>query len=514
MHKVMLVDDEMFVREGMKTLIDWERCGYRICGEAHNGEQALREAAKLCPDLIVTDIRMPGIDGLELIQRVSRSGQTGTKFIVVSGYNDFFYAQQSIKYGVCDFLLKPIDKREFEQSLLRIAEVLNQEKETRKKQQAEFLFYEWVTGKKGTSLMEMGDWGVSSSILSGYAIIEINGKADMVHLAADAAYKTKIKEIYHRVVKQPIHFPIYEHGRQRYGLLFIGDGKEEIRHNLYRFAEQLVNVPLDVTIFVSALASPVDRLQERIREAGEALRYKYANDDRIIFYEQVKEITLSYPSVDDGQIQTLVEYIEEARLEQLMTAMKDLFAQFRARRLPAEAVQTFILYFVQKALQLVKRAGACEEQLTTLPRVLECQDYPFRLEELRKRVMDFAVECCWVVEEQRKPLSLCEIHKIKRYIEEHYAENISLKSIAKQFYMNPVYLGQLFKKTYGFYFKEFLLQLRIGQAKKLLRTTNLRIYEVAEKVGFGSVDYFVTQFEKMEGLTPSEYRKKSTRSVL
>ncbi|WP_230982687.1 hypothetical protein [Geobacillus sp. Y412MC52] len=274
--------------------------------------------------------------------------------------------------------------------------------------------------------------GGSSSILSGYAIIEINGKVDMVHIATDAAYKTKIKEIYHRVVKQSIHFPIYEHGRQRYGLLFIGDGEEEIRHNLYRFSEQLANVPLDVTIFVTAFASPVDRLQERIREAGEALCYKYVSDERIVFYEQVKEITLSYPSVDDGQCQTLVEYIEEARLEQLMTAMKDLFAQFRARRLSAEAVKTFVLYFVQKALQLVKRAGACEEQLTTLPRVLECQDYPFRLEELRKRLMDFAVECCWIVEEQRKPLSLCEIHKI--YIEEHYAENISLKSIAKQFY--------------------------------------------------------------------------------
>jgi len=128
--------------------------------------------------------------------------------------------------------------------------------------------------------------------------------------------------------------------------------------------------------------------------------------------------------------------------------------------------------------------------------------------ELKRLLSSFLLECASFVCKLRKEYAKGGIQKIKAYIEAHYNENISLKSIASVFYMNPVYLGQLFKKTYGLHFNEFLLQLRIGEAKKLLRQTDCRVYEIAEKVGFGSADYFVTRFEKLERMTPTEYRNK------
>ena len=120
--------------------------------------------------------------------------------------------------------------------------------------------------------------------------------------------------------------------------------------------------------------------------------------------------------------------------------------------------------------------------------------------------MTFAEESGRYIANLRKRQQGGDIPKIRSYIEANYQENISLKSIAAVFYINPVYLGQVFKKAYGMYFNDFLQQLRVNEAKRLLRQTDLRIYEVAERVGFGNSDYFVTRFEKIEGVTPSEYR--------
>lgn len=117
---VLLVDDEQFARQGLRNLIDWRACGYEVIGEADNGEEALRLIQELRPELVITDIRMPVLDGLELIRRVSSSGAAAPKFIIVSGYDDFKYAQQAMRYGVCDFLLKPVDQDELQEILLKL----------------------------------------------------------------------------------------------------------------------------------------------------------------------------------------------------------------------------------------------------------------------------------------------------------------------------------------------------------------------------------------------------------
>jgi two-component system response regulator YesN len=131
---------------------------------------------------------------------------------------------------------------------------------------------------------------------------------------------------------------------------------------------------------------------------------------------------------------------------------------------------------------------------------------PASLQGLKAMFKTFIQESTVYIAELRKTNTKGCIQKIKQYIETHYDQNLSLKSIAAIFYMNPVYLGQLFKKTYGVYFNEFLLQTRMQEAKRLLRQTGLRVYEIADKIGYNNADYFVTQFEKVERKTPSEYR--------
>lgn len=149
-----------------------------------------------------------------------------------------------------------------------------------------------------------------------------------------------------------------------------------------------------------------------------------------------------------------------------------------------------------------------EKRIISLPAMTNWEKYNLTLDELKRLFTNYLLEGAVVIQELRKENMKGDIYKLKAYVEKNYHENISLKSIASKFYMNPVYLGQLFKKTFGVYFKEYLLTLRIDEAKNLLRKTDLRVYEIAEKVGFGSTDYFVTQFEKVSKMTPTEYRNQ------
>jgi len=140
--------------------------------------------------------------------------------------------------------------------------------------------------------------------------------------------------------------------------------------------------------------------------------------------------------------------------------------------------------------------------------MLHWDHYPLTLTKIHDIFTAFVLESAELILSLHSDNAKGVIHQVKKYIERHFGENITLKDIADDFYMNPVYLGQLFKKTYGIYFKDYILQVRINAAKKMLRQTDMRVYQVAESVGIGNADYFVTQFEKIVGMTPTQYRNK------
>ncbi len=129
LNRAILVDDEVFTRKGLLKLIDWEACGFQVIEEADNGEDALERIERLKPDVVITDIRMPVLDGLELIGQIMANGIVNPYFIIVSGYDDFNYARQAVRYGVHDFILKPIDEVEFSDALVRLSERLQADRE-------------------------------------------------------------------------------------------------------------------------------------------------------------------------------------------------------------------------------------------------------------------------------------------------------------------------------------------------------------------------------------------------
>jgi two-component system, response regulator YesN len=519
MKKVLLVDDELFVRKGLKSLIDWEKSGFEVVGDTDNGEDALSLIKTLNPDLVVTDIRMPVLDGLELIKYVLEEKEYKPKFIIISGYNDFKYAQHAIRYGVQDFILKPIDKAEMEEALIKLSQTLGEEEVHSRKQEELFthtMFEDLLSGNVNTSMLKtyIKLLGAKDDSYYYYITIEINGVVNHEVLSEEGVARNQIQAVLQKVLQTRSTVPIDEQQRGMFGFILNSNSMSVDQHNIEIFVkrlekELLKSLHFDFTIFIGKPTKQLRLLKESYQTARQASNYKYAKKEGyFIIYEHVESIPLKNTDLDHQIYAKLFEKIEESNTESISKMIDIMFTEFDMKIFTPKAVKTSINYCVNRVTLIIEEMEGDISKIPSYGLMHEYEQYHLTLLNLKQLFEEFIFECSKTISNLRKEHAKGDIHKVKSYIENHYHENISLKSIANTFYMNPVYMGQLFKKTYGLYFKDFLLDLRIKEARKLLRQTNMRVYEIAANVGFGSTDYFVTQFEKMEGLTPTEYRNQ------
>lgn len=523
MHSVLLVDDEVFARKGLRQLIDWEACGYRVIGEADNGEDAYAFIERMKPDLVITDIRMPVMDGLELIRKTVESKlpeQPG--FIIISGYNDFAYAQQAVRYGVHDFILKPVDDGELKAALRNLDEKLRREKLIRGRKRQ--LFHDLLieAAVKGEADEEaLAAWREQLGVRPGeavhYAFVEVNDRHPWAEWTPEADGDDQMHERIRQVIDRATGAEtetFLHHHHNRYGVIItqrhlrpFGGDPARLARTLQQELAKALNAT--VYIYVGTSVDDLRRLGDTYRSAKEALLYKFVADtDQTVIYDQVRELPLQYIDLDNDIYRRLMDNVEENNAETIVRTIDEMFREFREKRYVPEAVKAAIHRCVSGIVQLLNGVGLDQKQLASFEPVIAWPDYNVSPQELKRLVVRFALESAEWLGRHRKESLRGNIRHIKAYIDEHYRENISLKSIASRFYINPVYLGQLFKKTYGVYFNDYVLRLRVEEAKRLLRQTDLRIYEIADRVGFSNADYFVTQFEKIEGMTPTEYRNK------
>ncbi|MBD3921782.1 response regulator transcription factor [Paenibacillus sp. PR3] len=517
MRKVILVDDEMFARKGLVGLIPWENYGFEVVGEAEDGEEALALIEQTEPDLVITDIRMPVLDGLELIQAVQARQGKAIRFIIISGYGDFKYAQQAVRYGVQDYLLKPIDENELVDSLVRIGELLRKEQPRMDAGNALLhasLFEKLLSGRaEEASIHEAANtFGLPERLSLRYIVVELNdvrGEAnDAERIERTERAMRAISRVLTRTASRNEPY-IHLRGEFELSLLVQANGNAQearrIGEELARACGGIGNaVP---KIFIGEAVPELAQVRQSYLSALEAMKHKYAKDDEnVILHDDVKDSVVHYKEVDSGLFTELMERLEENDAEAMKAVTEAIFATFREQSFAFESISTAMSRCVHGATRIIQTMQGDEKKLASLKPMLEWTTEPRTLRGLRELLLGFLTESAKYISELRGMIGKGDIGKIKAYIENHYNENISLKSIAERFYMNSVYLGQLFKKSYGVYFNEFLLQLRIHEAKRQLRQTDKKVYEIASSVGFSNADYFVTQFEKVERKTPTEYK--------
>ncbi len=521
MYRVLLVDDEIFARQGLRNLIDWASCGFEVIDEAGNGEDALDIIQKSKPDLVITDIRMPVLDGMELIRLTIQEQSHKPSFIIISGYDDFKYAQQAVRFGVHDFILKPIDEHVLESTLRQLHEKFIREKSARFEKE-HLQYNQMITSLIKGEIDEdaLGRWvkhlGITRNSKIMYTFVEVND----IHPWKPDAQQLKQEEInmvIRQVIRDTLHIErnvfLHEH-RNRIGFVLASEDITDHHDNLEEFVIQLqraISAQLHQTvyIYVGAIVDGLSELRHAYLTAKEALPYKFLKENCMyVIYNDVRQFTLNYLDMDSRLYHQLTLQIEENNETTIHETIDAIFCEFRDHKFAPEAVKMTINRCVSNIIKITHQMGITDQELVKLEPIISWQDLNLSLKELKRLFTDFVIHSTRLLSTVRKENMKGSIQKIKGYIETHYHENINLKSLAAEFYMNSVYLGQLFKKTYGIYFNDYLLQIRVNEAKKLLRQTDMRSYEVAEKVGFSNADYFVTQFEKLEHMTPTEYRNK------
>ncbi|CAI6084153.1 response regulator transcription factor [Cohnella sp. JJ-181] len=526
MRKIILVDDEMFARKGLAGLIAWEQYGFEVAGEAEDGEEALALIGRIAPDVVVTDIRMPVLDGLELIREARERGYPDTRFIIISGYSDFKYAQQAVRFGVQDYLLKPIDEYELIACLVRIGEELRREQARAAAEDAlrrPSLFEALLAGRAEERADEAGHdayrdtFGWPAGLCYRYYAVELNDAPPEEDEAAALRRAGDVERALVRAISGASAVPTpsaepYVHYRSRYELALLVPGASEARE-AHAVGERLARAAAcgDGTVprvYVGESVTGLPQARRSYLTAQETRKHKFARDDEtVLLYEAVRDEPPGIRrELDAALYAALLEGLEEHRLDAMRGAADRMLAAFREQRFPPDAVAAAVSRAVYGATGIVRTMQGDERELRTMNAALAWQDAPRTLAGLRGLLLSFLTECAGYISSLRESIGKGDIAKIKAYIDRHFSENISLKSIAQRYYMNSVYLGQLFKKTYQVYFNDYLLQLRIQEAKRQLRQTDKKVYEIAASVGFCNADYFVTQFEKVERKTPTEYK--------
>lgn len=536
MFKVFLVEDEIVVREGIRKNILWEQYGFLYAGDASDGELALPLIRQIKPDLLITDIKMPFMDGLALSELVRRE-LPKTKIVIISGYDDFSYAQQAIRMGVEQYLLKPIIKEKMVEILIALQkkmEAEQQQQEYLEKFQQEAQEYEMFSRRRFFEQIVTGGLSVSEISETAKAMgIELNAPSYTIVLfsLSSAAYDGSAPEGYTdalAAVQDEVTQFIVSHSEMilfrwnvtTYAVLVKG-GQDDIEERTCDCIENIqsrcamAGRDVDWYIACGRSVSRLGAIPACFSEASRVLSYRYlCPEEHILSEESIRDIRKkggSEPDTDTGKME-----IDQERIRNFLNSGSeeeiDHFIGQLLQSAGEEAVSlplfcrylTMTIYFA--AVEYLDSIGCHADSFW--PPDLRPKDNASTPEEARqyaRQVIGHAIE---LRDRESKKQQRDLLIQAIGFIDEHYPEeSISLDKVARKVNISPNYFSAMFSQEVGQTFVEYLTSKRIKEAKRMLRQTDKRSSEIAFAVGYKDPHYFSFVFKKVSGSTPSEYRR-------
>lgn len=508
MYNVLLVDDEPLAIQGLELLVDWESFGFQIAGSCDNGEEALSYMRACKPDLVVTDIRMPVMDGLTLIELARLEG-FDTPFVIVSGFGEFEYARRGLQLGVTRYLTKPLWPEEVSETLSG----LSRELEERRKAESIHALVERHNLQQslssllyGTYAEEMDDelfpeLAAVSAAANGWIYFHVETEEGELAAARTACLKLMQE-------RRPVFLLDY-HSRA-FGLLYgcAEQGEAEVR----RFGNELcecVGASAAQTFRIAAGIrtdglSQISRSYAAAAEAG--LFFFFEQEKRLIYYEDIKHRKLSYSIRIIADADRIAAWIDQGEGDRLKEAVHAVFCTFKKNFVSPELVELFVAECLHRCFHLLQECGGDPGWLTEQSWE-RFSSRNKRLDELAASLLAISLQCIDALAELRKKSSSGTIDRIDQYIRQHYREALTVKEIAARFYVHPVYLGQAYSRKFGKGIVDAIHHCRIEEAMKRLRGQDETISGIAESVGYNNYQYFLKQFEKRTGMKPAAFRQ-------
>lgn len=501
MLKVFFADDEREVLEGIKNIVDWKGIGYEICGEAMDGLSAYNSIKSLNPDLILIDIKMPKIQGIELTRMLREEGFKG-HIIVLSGFSEFKYAQEAIKNGVDFYLTKPIDEDALSDAAIQIREKIfsvrmNQETQSYYKEKAKFKILEDILFN--TQLKD-----------SPYSLKELNLEANQYQVlildeisSARTGYSDFITGL--QLPHNTVYVDKFNYETYRIVLL---KGESVIK----RFDQfQSVNYDKNLT-FTVCVGSIVNSIHEAHRSREEALRlherlFFIGGKVKIITTERVCSVDLdNLYTVKDSRVlgEQLYDLLVVYRKTECLSFLEDLSAKMMQSNNDAGDIRSVLAgMYIYLVSRLKTSYASADLKFMTNAEIIKSLHNQMYLHD----IIEFLKTEIHRIHQLIGGMSSDGIlDGIIDYIQHNYHEDIKLKKLAPKFGYNSSYLGKIFAKKMDISFNDFLHKVRIEEAKNLLLNSSYKIYEIATLLGYKNVDYFHLRFKQFENTTPNEYR--------
>lgn len=539
--RLLIAEDELWLRKRLVSTIDWSSYGISEVYEAEDGGEALEIALKEKPDIVITDIRMPELSGIDLMKKLNENS-IFSKMIVVSGYDDFEYAQGALRMGAINYLLKPVDEEELLDSVKRCVEELKKEKNKEKNKETVFdkqsaasemlmehiyedLIFETSEKRTEELLQKLSRKEIGFPFQSA-AVVNMQVREHTFFV--NDKVKSDMWSVY-QWLRRNLQEDCYEcqylymRGSQIVLLLFGDDLEAKFMERVENWVQLILEAlqkKLNISLFMAAgdVTDDFSGIHRSYEMAQKKIKEKRAEEKRILALrnqETEQELNTRFDDVyGEYDFKLLIKEIRNGDSEKAQTELQAIL-QSSSRRLQSADMMKLQLFYMNFINRI---AGAC------LP---ECEAYADELAMQCMTVMreliyigsDTIVTEMWdclrkfveklveVYQENNGKRKHWMIDQVLQYVEENYNTALSTRDIAGRFFMNTSYFSKLFHEQMGCTFSNYLINVRVEKAKMMLTQTNMKLYDIAEAVGYTNVQYFSTIFKEKEGLTPSAFRQ-------
>lgn len=524
MLKLVIVDDERLVRELISLCVDWNELGYEIVGSAKTAEEGLELVEKIQPDVLFTDVRMPGKTGLDLGRTVLEEFPD-LKVVVISGYDEFSYVNEGLKMGIFDYILKPIDAEVLKEIAIKLRGVIEEER----KHKEEFRQYKEILERNYASIREksIGRLVTSKNVESvaenlrffGIELEENCFQAAIIEYKQEEEFEQEqdlLKSIQVRksvddYFKKYPNVLIFESRFQRVDLINNQNGLN-FYHELLRFAEEFGKKhSISIRIGVGERYSDIRQLSISYREARHVLHHILSTEKNAChIYSEIVKINAAETYIEESYWKNLGHYLRQGMVNEAKKEVTKGFNGFQTRALQKEEIifasMNYAMEIFAAAAEIrIEQAAVDKYRKEVLSKLVECRE----ISELHYYLIGLIDSIFYLYRRENETKNINVIQNVEKYVKENYeSPDLTLAQVAELMFVNPNYLSRAFKKRTGKTFREYLFDLRMEEAFRLLRQTSMKSYEVAEKVGIKDPGYFSTCFKKKYGISVLEMERR------
>lgn len=513
MKKVFLIDDEIEVREGIRNCIDWTQANFEYCGDAPDGEVALPMIEQLNPDILITDIRMPFMDGLQL-SRIVRQKMPHVKIIILSGHDEFEYAREALRINATEYCLKPISSSDLLEILLQVAMKIDQEKlEESQVNKLRYQITQNISLSKENLLSELclGRIPATEAIEKAEEIkLEIISKCYFVFIIETE----NINESLFSRIEEVSPSLNFKRNMKETVFIFKGDVSTELEQKASQIKQiTLSDIGSDSTFGIGGI-------KERLK--GIALSFTEADEEKSYqsIISKYRQIGLAEPTrqmisaenlqrFDRNQLIYFFKYGEKTNINKFIQSYASCLKDSNLRA--SFFVYYFLIDVTITAAKFVEELDSNNEGAAVAESIYKLEKKISRIQEFEEIINYMEEVITLIIDLRNRTQNKFDftIQKAKDYILNHHNEpEMSLNTVANFVNVSPSYFSNIFSQETGQTFVEFLTLTRINKAMELLKTTQDKTYEVAHKVGYSDPHYFCHLFKKISGMTTKDFRNQ------